>query len=196
MASFSLSLSQRGGEGHVHPQNLSAPSVSRSGGPGGRQPALSAEERHYQENIQRRDGSHTQTLPMYHGQTAGGKYTGTLFPKNISTVSLDGFSVSVIITALQDALVNLIRRARPVFLQCVHAKTDSGCFDVPALRVQLHSTQILSALQFHRTGQRIAPGSHWWDVTKYIYSSTNLRYLRRILNFLLDYFFLTYFTFC
>ncbi|XP_041666015.1 unconventional myosin-XVIIIb-like isoform X2 [Cheilinus undulatus] len=51
-----------------------------------------------------------------------------------------------------DALVNLIRRARPVFLQCVSAKTDGGSFDVPALRVQLHSTQILSALQLHRTG--------------------------------------------
>uniref|UniRef100_A0A3Q3WV61 Myosin motor domain-containing protein n=1 Tax=Mola mola TaxID=94237 RepID=A0A3Q3WV61_MOLML len=51
-----------------------------------------------------------------------------------------------------DALVNLIRRARPVFLQCVYAKTDSGSFDVPTLRVQLQSTQILSALQFHRTG--------------------------------------------
>ncbi|XP_045923264.1 unconventional myosin-XVIIIb-like isoform X2 [Micropterus dolomieu] len=51
-----------------------------------------------------------------------------------------------------DALVNLIRRARPVFLQCVSAKTDSGSLDVPALRVQLHSTQILSALQLHRTG--------------------------------------------
>lgn len=75
---------------------------------------------------------------------------------------------SVTITALQDALVNLIRRARPVFLQCVHAKTDSGSFDIPALRVQLHSTQILSALQFHRTGQHIALGNHWWNVTKYI----------------------------
>ncbi|XP_041815696.1 unconventional myosin-XVIIIb-like isoform X2 [Chelmon rostratus] len=51
-----------------------------------------------------------------------------------------------------DALVNLIRRARPVFLQCVSAKSDSGSFDIPALRVQLQSTQILSALQFHRTG--------------------------------------------
>ncbi|XP_038590165.1 unconventional myosin-XVIIIb-like isoform X2 [Micropterus salmoides] len=51
-----------------------------------------------------------------------------------------------------DALVNLIRRARPVFLQCVSAKTDGGSLDVPALRVQLHSTQILSALQLHRTG--------------------------------------------
>uniref|UniRef100_A0A3P8SGL4 Myosin motor domain-containing protein n=1 Tax=Amphiprion percula TaxID=161767 RepID=A0A3P8SGL4_AMPPE len=51
-----------------------------------------------------------------------------------------------------DALVNLIRRARPVFLQCVNAKTDGGSFDVPALRVQLDSTQILSALQLYRTG--------------------------------------------
>nr|XP_046231592.1 unconventional myosin-XVIIIb-like isoform X2 [Scatophagus argus] len=51
-----------------------------------------------------------------------------------------------------DALVNLIRRARPVFLQCVSAKADGGGFDVPALRVQLQSTQILSALQLHRTG--------------------------------------------
>ncbi|XP_055010119.1 unconventional myosin-XVIIIb [Boleophthalmus pectinirostris] len=50
-----------------------------------------------------------------------------------------------------DALVNVIRRARPVFLQCVSAKSDGG-FDVPALRVQLHSTQILSALQLYRTG--------------------------------------------
>ncbi|KAM6902590.1 unconventional myosin-XVIIIb isoform 1-T2 [Xenentodon cancila] len=51
-----------------------------------------------------------------------------------------------------DALVNLIRRARPVFLQCVSAKTDGGSFDVPALRVQLNSTQIPSALQLYRTG--------------------------------------------
>ncbi|XP_032426317.1 unconventional myosin-XVIIIb isoform X3 [Xiphophorus hellerii] len=51
-----------------------------------------------------------------------------------------------------DALVNLIRRARPVFLQSVGAKSSSGGLDVPALRVQLHSTQILSALQLYRTG--------------------------------------------
>ncbi|KAM4634781.1 unconventional myosin-XVIIIb [Polymixia lowei] len=51
-----------------------------------------------------------------------------------------------------DTLLNLIRRARPVFLQCVNAKTDSGGFNVPALRVQLHSTQILPALQLYRTG--------------------------------------------
>uniref|UniRef100_A0A4W5PJ96 Myosin motor domain-containing protein n=1 Tax=Hucho hucho TaxID=62062 RepID=A0A4W5PJ96_9TELE len=54
----------------------------------------------------------------------------------------------------QDALLNLIRRASPVFLQCVGAKTDSGSggFDVPALRIQLHSTHILPALQLYRTG--------------------------------------------
>uniref|UniRef100_A0A3Q3GHY2 Myosin XVIIIB n=1 Tax=Kryptolebias marmoratus TaxID=37003 RepID=A0A3Q3GHY2_KRYMA len=52
-----------------------------------------------------------------------------------------------------DALVNLIRRVRPVFLQCVCARTtESGSFDIPALRAQLHSTQILSALQLFRTG--------------------------------------------
>ncbi|XP_061590031.1 unconventional myosin-XVIIIb-like isoform X2 [Cololabis saira] len=51
-----------------------------------------------------------------------------------------------------DALVNLIRRARPVFLQCVNAKMEGGSFDVPALRVQLNSTQILSALQLYRIG--------------------------------------------
>lgn len=57
----------------------------------------------------------------------------------------------------KDALVNLIRRARPVFLQCVQAKTEAGSFDVPGLRAQLQSTQILSALQFHRTGQDKTP---------------------------------------
>ncbi|KAM3600297.1 uncharacterized protein V6R79_021043 [Siganus canaliculatus] len=51
-----------------------------------------------------------------------------------------------------DALLNLVRRARPVFLQSVSAKNDGGSFDVPALRVQMSSTQILSALQLHRTG--------------------------------------------
>ncbi|XP_033502527.2 unconventional myosin-XVIIIb [Epinephelus lanceolatus] len=61
-------------------------------------------------------------------------------------------SQSIAVKLQADALVNLIRRAKPVFLQCVNAKNDSGIFDVPALRVQLHSTQILSALQFHRTG--------------------------------------------
>ncbi|XP_068190713.1 unconventional myosin-XVIIIb-like isoform X1 [Antennarius striatus] len=61
-------------------------------------------------------------------------------------------SQSIAVKLQADALVNLIRRARPVFLQCVQAKSDGGRFDVAALRVQLHSTQILSALQLHRTG--------------------------------------------
>lgn len=81
-----------------------------------------------------------------------------LRPKNICQVSL--FAVSVIVIIMQDALVNLVRRARPVFLQCVYAKTGSGGFDVPALRVQLQSTQILSALQFHRTGQHVSIVNH------------------------------------
>ncbi|XP_051539744.1 unconventional myosin-XVIIIb-like isoform X2 [Myxocyprinus asiaticus] len=51
-----------------------------------------------------------------------------------------------------DALVNLIRRARPVFLQCLNAKADGSGFDVPALRVQLHSTHLLPALHLYRTG--------------------------------------------
>lgn len=67
-------------------------------------------------------------------------------------VSCFCLAVSLKLAALQDALVNLIRRARPVFLQCVHARSDGGSFDVPMLRVQLQSTQILPALQFHRTG--------------------------------------------
>ncbi|CDR18985.1 unnamed protein product [Oncorhynchus mykiss] len=39
-------------------------------------------------------------------------------------------------------------------MQCVFAKTDSGsrCFDVPALRVRLHSAHILPALQLYHTG--------------------------------------------
>ncbi|KAK5878372.1 hypothetical protein CesoFtcFv8_023784 [Champsocephalus esox] len=61
-------------------------------------------------------------------------------------------SQSIAVKLQADALVNLIRRARPVFLQCVGAKVEAGAFDVPSLRVQLNSTQILSALQLHRTG--------------------------------------------
>ncbi|XP_077944755.1 unconventional myosin-XVIIIb isoform X4 [Gasterosteus aculeatus] len=61
-------------------------------------------------------------------------------------------SQSIAVKLQADALVNLMRRARPVFLQCVSAKADGGSFDVAALRVQLHSTQILPALQLHRTG--------------------------------------------
>ncbi|XP_072570134.1 unconventional myosin-XVIIIb isoform X2 [Paramormyrops kingsleyae] len=60
------------------------------------------------------------------------------------------FSVSVKLQA--DALINLIRRANPTFLQCFSAKTDGGGFDVPSLRAQLTSTGVLPALQLHRTG--------------------------------------------
>lgn len=52
----------------------------------------------------------------------------------------------------QDALINLIRRAQPIFLQCLSAKVDGGGFDVPALRTQLHSTHLLPALQLYRIG--------------------------------------------
>ncbi|KAF4082136.1 hypothetical protein AMELA_G00148240 [Ameiurus melas] len=51
-----------------------------------------------------------------------------------------------------DALINLIRRAQPVFLQCLSAKVDGGGFDVPALRTQLHATHLLPALQLYRIG--------------------------------------------
>ncbi|KAK3521819.1 hypothetical protein QTP70_018550 [Hemibagrus guttatus] len=51
-----------------------------------------------------------------------------------------------------DALINLIRRAQPVFLQCLSTKVDGGGFDVPALRTQLHSTHLLPALQLYRIG--------------------------------------------
>ncbi|XP_066507177.1 unconventional myosin-XVIIIb-like [Hoplias malabaricus] len=51
-----------------------------------------------------------------------------------------------------DALVNLIRRAQPIFLQCLSLKADGSGFDVPALRIQLHCTHLLPALQLYRTG--------------------------------------------
>ncbi|XP_053542662.1 unconventional myosin-XVIIIb isoform X2 [Ictalurus punctatus] len=51
-----------------------------------------------------------------------------------------------------DALINLIRRAQPVFLQCLSAKVDGGGVDVPALRTQLHATHLLPALQLYRIG--------------------------------------------
>ncbi|XP_054613332.1 unconventional myosin-XVIIIb-like isoform X2 [Dunckerocampus dactyliophorus] len=52
-----------------------------------------------------------------------------------------------------DALVNVIRRARPVFLQCVSTKMDaSGALKMATLRAQLRSMQTLPALQLYRTG--------------------------------------------
>lgn len=148
--SFSLVLPQRRGEGHVHPQDLPPSSVPRPGRVGGRQPARPAAERNHPENLQRRDGGHTQTLPVYSSEAAGGTYgaTVTTFCRHPRSVT-----AAIVSRSLQDALVNLIRRARPVFLQCVSAKSSSGGLDVPALRVQLHSTQILSALQLYRTGR-------------------------------------------
>uniref|UniRef100_A0A8C2H325 Myosin motor domain-containing protein n=1 Tax=Cyprinus carpio TaxID=7962 RepID=A0A8C2H325_CYPCA len=66
--------------------------------------------------------------------------------------SLRRHSQCIAVKLQADALVNLIRRAKPVFLQCLSAKTDGCGFDVPALRVQLHSTHLLPALQLYRTG--------------------------------------------
>ncbi|XP_061656230.1 unconventional myosin-XVIIIb-like isoform X2 [Phyllopteryx taeniolatus] len=52
-----------------------------------------------------------------------------------------------------DALVNVIRRARPVFLQCVSAKTDAaGAFNVAELRAQLKAAQTLAMLRIYRAG--------------------------------------------
>lgn len=63
------------------------------------------------------------------------------------------FVVESLLTLLQqDALISLIRRAQPVFLQCLSAKVDAGGFDVPALRTQLHSTHLVPALQLYRIG--------------------------------------------
>ncbi|KAL2099861.1 hypothetical protein ACEWY4_004255 [Coilia grayii] len=61
-------------------------------------------------------------------------------------------SHSIAVKLQADALVNLIRRARPVFLQCISAKVEAGGFDVPALRTQLRSTHILESLHLYRTG--------------------------------------------
>lgn len=148
---------QWGSEGHVYPQNLSAPSVSGSGGSGGQQPALSAEERHHPENIQWGDGSYTPALPLHRSQASGSRRFILFVVFRATSSSFTRLGISVF--TLQDALVNLIRRARPVFLQCVNAKMDGGTFDIPALRVQLHSTQILSALQLYRTGLLVSQGS-------------------------------------
>nr|XP_057913691.1 unconventional myosin-XVIIIb-like isoform X2 [Doryrhamphus excisus] len=52
-----------------------------------------------------------------------------------------------------DALINVIRRARPVFLQCVSAKMNAaGTLNVGTLRSQLRSMQTVPALQLYRTG--------------------------------------------
>ncbi|XP_048876504.1 LOW QUALITY PROTEIN: unconventional myosin-XVIIIb-like [Brienomyrus brachyistius] len=62
-------------------------------------------------------------------------------------------SSSVSVKLQADALINLIRRASPTFLQCFSAKTDGGGgLDVPPLRSQLTSAGVLPALQLHRTG--------------------------------------------
>ncbi|XP_035248113.1 unconventional myosin-XVIIIb-like isoform X4 [Anguilla anguilla] len=72
------------------------------------------------------------------------------FSGGLAAIRRHSLCISVKLQA--DALINLIRRARPVFLQCVSAKADGGGFDVPSLRAQLGSAHILSALQLYRTG--------------------------------------------
>ncbi|XP_041914327.1 unconventional myosin-XVIIIb-like isoform X1 [Alosa sapidissima] len=73
------------------------------------------------------------------------------FSAGMAAIRRHSHSISVKLQA--DALVNLIRRACPVFLQCVSAKADAaGAFDIPALRTQLHSTNTLQTLQLYRTG--------------------------------------------
>lgn len=95
-------LPQRRGEGLVHPQDHSPPSVSRSGGVGGRQPALSAEERHHQEDVQWRDGGRTQALAVYCSETTGCKCTTAgifkweIFPE--ASVDLVSLSLSLLLT--------------------------------------------------------------------------------------------------
>lgn len=75
VVTFSSPLIQRGGEGHVHPQNLAAPPVSGSGRSGGQQPALSAAERHHPENFQWGDVRRAQALPVHCCQTADGQHS-------------------------------------------------------------------------------------------------------------------------
>ncbi|KAJ8339533.1 hypothetical protein SKAU_G00363190 [Synaphobranchus kaupii] len=72
------------------------------------------------------------------------------FSGGMAAIRRHSLCISVKLQA--DALINLIRRARPVFLQCASAKTDAGGFDFPSLRAQLGSAHILSALQLYRTG--------------------------------------------
>ncbi|XP_029108765.1 unconventional myosin-XVIIIb [Scleropages formosus] len=73
------------------------------------------------------------------------------FSGGLAAVRRQSYCISVKLQA--DALVNLIRRTGPVFLQCIDAKTtDGGKFDVPSVRAQLSSTHLLSALQLYRTG--------------------------------------------
>ncbi|KAF7701100.1 unconventional myosin-XVIIIb-like isoform X2 [Silurus meridionalis] len=62
------------------------------------------------------------------------------------------YSHCISIKLQADALINLIRRAQPVFLQCLSAKVEGGSFDVPALRTQLQSTHLLPSLQLYRLG--------------------------------------------
>ncbi|XP_057675064.1 unconventional myosin-XVIIIb-like isoform X1 [Corythoichthys intestinalis] len=62
-------------------------------------------------------------------------------------------SPCVAIKLQADAMVNVIRRARPIFLQCVSAKMDgAGAFDINELRTQLKAAQTLAVLRAYRAG--------------------------------------------
>ncbi|XP_077442138.1 unconventional myosin-XVIIIb [Vanacampus margaritifer] len=67
--------------------------------------------------------------------------------------ALRSHSPCIAIKLQADALINVMRRARPVFLQCVSAKTDGdGAFNVAELRTQLKAAQTLAMLRAYRAG--------------------------------------------
>ncbi|XP_051906479.1 unconventional myosin-XVIIIb-like isoform X3 [Hippocampus zosterae] len=69
------------------------------------------------------------------------------------SAALRRHSPCIAIKLQADALVNVMRRARPIFLQCFSGKTDaSGAFDVVQLRAQLEAAQTLAMLRVYRTG--------------------------------------------
>ncbi|XP_077354524.1 unconventional myosin-XVIIIb isoform X2 [Festucalex cinctus] len=75
-----------------------------------------------------------------------------------------------------DALLNVMRRAKPVFLQCVSAKTDAaGAFHVAELRTQLKAAQTLATLRAYRAGQR-----HARTRTPTLFTSCHQRVLCRL----------------
>ncbi|TRY84422.1 hypothetical protein DNTS_032450, partial [Danionella cerebrum] len=71
---------------------------------------------------------------------------------NTGPAALRRHSQAVAIKLQADALLSVIRRSRPVFLQCVSLRNDGGGADVPALRKQLSYTHVMAALQLYRTG--------------------------------------------
>ncbi|XP_037122211.1 LOW QUALITY PROTEIN: unconventional myosin-XVIIIb-like [Syngnathus acus] len=68
------------------------------------------------------------------------------------TAALRRHSPCIGVKLQADALVNVLRRARPVFLQCMGAEADAGAFDTARLRAQLEAAQTLAVLRAYRTG--------------------------------------------